>query len=79
MKNDSATFVLNSVANMFFLPLTWLYGMAGVDAISIMANLIPVTLGNIAGGGGVALTYWLISTKAAGNVIRSTVHFRRNE
>jgi formate/nitrite transporter len=51
----------HSVANMFFLPLAWLYGVAGVDAISIMANLIPVTLGNIAGGGaGVALTYWLI-------------------
>lgn len=51
----------HSVANMFFLPLAWLHNVAGVDAVAIMANLIPVTLGNIVGGGaGVALIYWLI-------------------
>lgn len=51
----------HSVANMFFLPLAWLHGVAGLDAAAIMTNLIPVTLGNILGGGiGVALIYWII-------------------
>lgn len=51
----------HSIANMFFLPLAWLHGVAGVDAASILANLLPVTLGNIlGGGGGVAFIYWLI-------------------
>lgn len=51
----------HSVANMFFLPLAWLHSVAGVDATAIMTNLIPVTLGNILGGGiGVALIYWII-------------------
>lgn len=51
----------HSIANMFFLPLAWLHNVAGVDATAIMANLIPVTLGNILDGSiGVALIYWII-------------------
>ncbi len=33
----------------------------GIDAGALIANLVPVTLGNILGGSGlVALTYWMI-------------------
>ena len=51
----------HSVANMYFIPLA---SMAGNDSVTIAAlarNLVPVTLGNIVGGGGfVALFYWAI-------------------
>lgn len=50
----------HSVANMFFFPLAMLDGSADVAAVAMVGNLVPVTLGNIAGGGGfVGLTYWL--------------------
>lgn len=46
----------HSVANMYFLPAGWLLAPAS-DPLSFQAiwidNLIPVTLGNIVGGGGV--------------------------
>src|SRR4051794_34691274 len=59
------------VANMYFLPLAWLlvqteHVPAGFDASSItlagmVHNLLPVTLGNIVGGGGmVGAVYWMI-------------------
>ncbi len=49
----------HSIANMYLIPLGWALG-ANVTLASFLGNLIPVTLGNIAGGaGGVALTYWL--------------------
>jgi formate/nitrite transporter len=49
----------HSVANMYLIPVGWLAG-APVTAGDFAANLVPVTLGNVAGGaGGVALTYWL--------------------
>lgn len=50
----------HSVANMFFLPLALLAGAPGVTVGGSVANLVPVTLGNIFGGVVlVGLTYWL--------------------
>lgn len=58
----------HSVANMYFIPLGILLQeqlpTAALPAVSwagLMANLIPVTLGNIIGGGGlVAAVYYLV-------------------
>jgi formate/nitrite transporter len=51
----------HSVANMYFIPIAMLAGAEGVTAAGLLANLVPVTLGNIVGGGVlVALVYWLI-------------------
>lgn len=48
----------HSIANMYLLPVGLLAGAQG-SFIDIVQNLVPVTLGNIAGGaGGVALAYW---------------------
>ncbi len=50
----------HSVANMFFFPLALLNGAPEVTVAGMVANLVPVTLGNIVGGGGlVGLVYWL--------------------
>ena len=65
------------VANMYFLPLAWVMTAtgqvpAGFDAAvitlpGIVHNLVPVTLGNIAGGSGfVGLAYWTIYRKGLG-------------
>jgi formate/nitrite transporter len=62
------------IANMYFLPLAWLLtatgkAPAGFDASlitipGIIHNLVPVTLGNIAGGAGlVGFVYWTIYRK----------------
>jgi formate/nitrite transporter len=49
----------HSIANMYLIPAGWAAG-EDVTIAGFLANLIPVTLGNIIGGsGGVALTYWL--------------------
>ncbi len=59
------------VANMYFLPLAWLLVRTGhapadfdtslITISGIVHNLVPVTLGNIAGGAGfVGVTYWAI-------------------
>jgi formate/nitrite transporter FocA (FNT family) len=37
------------IANMFFVPLSLMYGAKGTFGKFIYANLIPVTLGNILG------------------------------
>ena len=51
----------HSVANMYLIPIAMLAGAEGVTVAGFLANLIPVTLGNIVGGGVfVALVYWLI-------------------
>jgi formate/nitrite transporter len=51
----------HSVANMYLIPIAMLVGAESVTAAGFLANLIPVTLGNIVGGGVfVALVYWLI-------------------
>ncbi len=50
----------HSIANMYFVPVAMLHGVEGVDLVGLFANLVPVTLGNVVGGGGlVALAYWL--------------------
>ena len=58
----------HSIANMYLLPAGLRAG-AEITAMEIVANLLPVTLGNIGGGGGilVALTYWLIYIHPARN------------
>lgn len=49
----------HSVANMYLIPAGWAAG-SPVNLGGFLANLAPVTLGNIVGGaGGVALTYRL--------------------
>jgi formate transporter len=70
-----ATFVAagfeHSIANMFLLPYAWLVKHAGafgdvasfgvLTARGILANLVPVTLGNVVGGAGlVGAVYWFI-------------------
>jgi formate/nitrite transporter len=48
----------HSVANLYLLPIGLLLGANG-DLGGVVANLVPVTLGNIVGGGGgVAVAYW---------------------
>jgi formate/nitrite transporter len=50
----------HSVANMFFIPLGMFLGAEGVNwSTIIINNLVPVTIGNIIGGGiFVACLYW---------------------
>jgi len=51
----------HSVANMYLIPVAMLAGAEGVGVAGLVGNLVPVTLGNIVGGGVfVALVYWLI-------------------
>ena len=51
----------HSIANMYLIPIAWLAGAEAVTIGNFLANLVPVTLGNIVGGGlFVALVYWLI-------------------
>ena len=48
----------HSIANMYLLPAGIIAGAQG-SLIDVVNNLVPVTLGNIAGGaGGVAAAYW---------------------
>lgn len=50
----------HSIANLFFFPYAVLNG-ADLGWAEILGNLIPVTIGNVAGGGGlVALVYWSV-------------------
>jgi len=50
----------HSVANFYLIPLGIMQGAAG-GTVSFIANIVPVTLGNIVGGAGcVALVYWVI-------------------
>lgn len=54
----------HSIANMYLIPAGWLAG-ADITLADMFGNLLPVTLGNIAGGaGGVALSYWLAYRRA---------------
>ncbi|NKB55798.1 MAG: formate transporter FocA [Alphaproteobacteria bacterium] len=51
----------HSVANMYLIPVGWFAGAEGVTMTSFLANLVPVTLGNIVGGSVlVALVYWVV-------------------
>lgn len=62
-----ATFVMcggeHSVANMFYMPIGFMIRArtSGLPALSMLPNLVSVTLGNIAGGGLlVATLYWAV-------------------
>lgn len=54
----------HSVANMFLIPIGATYLHGTVDVMAFVGNLVPVTLGNILGGGVlVGLVYWLVYGK----------------
>jgi len=61
----------HSIANMFFIPLALILeggtgATAGLDVAGFVGNLVPVTLGNIVGGGVfVALSYKIIYLRKA--------------
>jgi len=51
----------HSIANMYLIPIGMMAGAPGVTVSGFIGNIIPVTLGNVIGGGVfVALVYWLI-------------------
>ena len=51
----------HSVANAYLIPVGYLAGADNVDLDSFIANMIPVTAGNIVGGSVcVALVYWVV-------------------
>ena len=51
----------HSVANMYLIPVAALEPGTTIGVMALLGNLIPVTIGNIVGGGVlVALTYWLV-------------------
>jgi len=57
----------HSIANMYLIPAALLQGAAGVTIGGFIANLVPVTLGNIVGGSGfVALVYRLVYLRRPG-------------
>ena len=48
----------HSVANMYYIPLGLQLGAEGVTVnVYLLSNLLPVTLGNILGGAGLAMIY----------------------
>ena len=50
----------HSVANMYLIPVAMLHGVEGVTMWGFIGNLIPVTIGNMVGGGlFVGGVYWL--------------------
>jgi formate transporter len=60
----------HSVANMYLIPIGQLAGLAqggaGLDLGGFLANLLPVTAGNVVGGAGlVAGVYWLVYCRPA--------------
>lgn len=57
----------HSVANMYLIPVGMLHRDGTIDAVALIASLLPVTAGNIVGGGVlVALVYWLIYLRPSG-------------
>ncbi len=53
----------HSIANMFFIPMGQLMG-AEVSTLAAWGNnILPVTLGNIIGGGGIAVGMWWVNLK----------------
>jgi len=51
----------HSIANAYLIPAGYLAGADSVDLTGFIANMIPVTVGNIVGGSvGVALVYWVV-------------------
>ncbi len=47
------------VANLYLLPVGMLNG-ANITLAAFLGNIVPVTLGNIVGGVGLAVAYWLV-------------------
>jgi len=73
----------HSVANMYFIPLGVLLreqvvtssvvNLEFLNWTGLVSNLLPVTLGNLAGGAGmVGLVYWVIYRRGVPAVFRST-------
>lgn len=57
----------HSVANMFLIPVAMLYGAEGVTLGGLVANLVPVSIGNMIGGGlFVGGVYWVIYLRRPG-------------
>ena len=51
----------HSVANMYLIPVGMLHRDGAINVFLLATNLVPVTAGNIVGGGVlVALVYWLV-------------------
>lgn len=51
----------HSIANMYFIPIGMLLTGGEINVLDFLGNLIPVTIGNILGGGlFVAFVYWVI-------------------
>jgi formate/nitrite transporter len=58
----------HSIANMYLLPVAMLHMDGRIDAMALLANLVPVTAGNVVGGGVlVALVYWLVYLRPGRN------------
>ncbi|MDH3663834.1 MAG: formate/nitrite transporter family protein [Alphaproteobacteria bacterium] len=56
----------HSIANMYLIPIAMLSDGSGISMMDFLGNLLPVTLGNMVGGGVlVALVYWLIYLRKA--------------
>jgi formate transporter len=56
----------HSVVNMYLVPVAWLAGAESVTLAGFVRNLVPVTLGNIVGGGFfVAGVYWVIYLRSS--------------
>lgn len=57
----------HSVANMYFIPVAALHGAEGVTMGGLVANLVPVSIGNMIGGGlFVGGVYWVIYLRGSG-------------
>jgi formate transporter len=58
----------HSVANMYLVPVGMLHRDGAIDVVALIGSLLPVTAGNIVGGGVlVALVYWLIYLRPPGS------------
>ena len=59
----------HSIANMYLIPVGMLAESDAIDWLLLMDNLLPVTVGNIIGGGGfVAFVYWVVYLRGNGKV-----------
>ena len=57
----------HSVANMYLIPIAMLQPSMEMTVLDFLQNLIPVTFGNMIGGGGlVAAVYWLVYLRGSG-------------
>ena len=62
----------HSVANMYLIPIGMLANGQGIDVGGFVGNLLPVTLGNIIGGGVlVASVYWVVYLRGQGEAMKT--------